>query len=138
SWLTPGPAGSVGRDSSTGNLCFESASVTLRPRNSDPPSYTEIELGPHGHYLALRLRGIRQPHRQVFLSHYSARIDGQRWSAQARLPWVFLPRQPFLLNAYAIHGVGEHRRYLAMSPVPGDGPDFHRLEYFTRAWEPGI
>ncbi|MBT3219214.1 MAG: class I SAM-dependent methyltransferase [Proteobacteria bacterium] len=33
SWLTPGPPGSVGRDSSTGNLCFESASVALRPRN---------------------------------------------------------------------------------------------------------
>ncbi|MBT3223568.1 MAG: glycosyltransferase family 2 protein, partial [Proteobacteria bacterium] len=32
--LTPGPPGSVARDSSTGNLCFESASVALRPRNS--------------------------------------------------------------------------------------------------------
>jgi YbgC/YbaW family acyl-CoA thioester hydrolase len=30
--LTPGPPGSVGRDSSTGNLCVESASVALRPR----------------------------------------------------------------------------------------------------------
>jgi hypothetical protein len=30
--FTPGPPGSVGRDSSTGNLCFESASVALRPR----------------------------------------------------------------------------------------------------------
>ncbi|MBT3223683.1 MAG: hypothetical protein HN348_31815, partial [Proteobacteria bacterium] len=34
SWSTPGPPGSVGRDSSTGNLCFESASVALRPRNA--------------------------------------------------------------------------------------------------------
>jgi len=33
SWLAPGPTGSVGRDFSTGNLCFESASVALRPRN---------------------------------------------------------------------------------------------------------
>ncbi|MBT3223875.1 MAG: hypothetical protein HN348_32810, partial [Proteobacteria bacterium] len=40
--LTPGPAGSVGRDSSTGNLCFESASVALRPRNQDSlPSLTD-------------------------------------------------------------------------------------------------
>ncbi|MBT3221480.1 MAG: hypothetical protein HN348_20555, partial [Proteobacteria bacterium] len=30
--FTPGPPDSVGRDSSTGNLCFESASVALRPR----------------------------------------------------------------------------------------------------------
>jgi hypothetical protein len=35
SWLTPGPPGSVGRDYSTGNLCFESASVALRPRSPD-------------------------------------------------------------------------------------------------------
>ncbi|MBT3218976.1 MAG: SDR family NAD(P)-dependent oxidoreductase [Proteobacteria bacterium] len=34
--LTPGPPGSVDRVSSTGNLCFESASVALRPRSSDP------------------------------------------------------------------------------------------------------
>ena len=32
SLLAPGPPGSVGRDFSTGNLCFESASVALRPR----------------------------------------------------------------------------------------------------------
>jgi hypothetical protein len=37
SWFTPGPPGSVGRDSSTGNLCFESASVALRPRIFDSP-----------------------------------------------------------------------------------------------------
>ncbi|MBT3222774.1 MAG: serine/threonine protein kinase [Proteobacteria bacterium] len=37
--LTPGPPGSVGRESSTGNLCFESASVALRPRNCTPPSF---------------------------------------------------------------------------------------------------
>ncbi|MBT3221270.1 MAG: FAD-dependent oxidoreductase [Proteobacteria bacterium] len=40
SWLTPGPPGSVGRDSSTGNLCFESASVALRPRIMGLPRYT--------------------------------------------------------------------------------------------------
>jgi pimeloyl-ACP methyl ester carboxylesterase len=34
--LTPGPPGSVGRDSSTGNLRFESASVALRPRIRRP------------------------------------------------------------------------------------------------------
>jgi serine/threonine protein kinase len=34
--LTPGPSGSVGRDSSTGNLRFESASVALRPRIPTP------------------------------------------------------------------------------------------------------
>jgi hypothetical protein len=35
--VNSGAPGSVGRDSSTGNLCFESASVTLRPRLSHQP-----------------------------------------------------------------------------------------------------
>ncbi len=35
-------------------------------------------------------------------------------------------------NLYAIHGVGTARRHLAMTPVPGEAPDFHRLEYFAR------
>jgi arylsulfatase A-like enzyme len=45
SLLTPGPPGSVGRDSSTGNLCFESASVALRPRKNDLCLALSIFLG---------------------------------------------------------------------------------------------
>lgn len=33
-------------------------------------------------------------------------------------------------NAYAIHGVGDDRKYEALFPVPGEFPDFHRLEHF--------
>jgi hypothetical protein len=45
SWLNPGPPGSVGRDSSTGNLCFESASVALRPRIYVLPPMAPIDVG---------------------------------------------------------------------------------------------
>jgi hypothetical protein len=37
---------------------------------------------------------------------------------------------PHRLNAFAMHGLGLRRRYLAMEPVPGEAPDFHRLEHF--------
>ena len=33
-------------------------------------------------------------------------------------------------NAYAIHGTGDDRKYEALFPVPGEVPDFHRLEHF--------
>jgi ATP-dependent DNA helicase RecQ len=47
--LTPGPPGSVGRDSSTGNLCFESASVALRPRNPTLEQALELLKDVFGH-----------------------------------------------------------------------------------------
>ena len=53
-----------------------------------------------------------------------------RWTADARLPASWLPPRPWRANAYAIHGSGTQRRYLACHPVPGDTPDFHRLHLF--------
>ena len=50
-------------------------------------------------------------------------------SAVARLE--DLPPGLAAANAYAIHGEGSARRYLAWTPVPGPAPDFHRLEYFA-------
>ncbi|MBY0399504.1 hypothetical protein K2X89_04365, partial [Myxococcota bacterium] len=53
-----------------------------------------------------------------------------RWRGRARVPLDFLPTGLCSANAYAIHGVGDARRYLAWHPVPGPQPDFHRLELF--------
>ena len=94
------------------------------------PTYTELELSPHGHYLLLRLRGVRTVIENRIPISYRARIDGDRWSGQARLPDRLLPPAPHLVNAYAISGAGNERRYLAMTPVPGAEPDFHRLDAF--------
>ena len=93
--------------------------------------YTEIELGPHGHHLVLRLEGRRNAVATLLPLAFTAHIDGARWRGDARLPLTLLPAGPLLVNAYAIHGVGAARRYLAMTPVPGPHPDFHRLEAFT-------
>lgn len=92
--------------------------------------YTEIELGPHGHHLVLRLHGVRNAVESGLPLDFRAEVEGARWRGLARVPRDLLPPPPHRINAYAIHGQGAARRYLAMSPVPGDKPDFHRLGHF--------
>lgn len=95
-----------------------------------PTPYLEVELSPHGHHLVLDLHGVRNPIREQLEIRYTASIDGDRWRGEALIPWKYLPARPNRFNCYAIHGT-EPRRYLAMTPVPGPQPDFHRLERFT-------
>jgi hypothetical protein len=98
----------------------------------DPIPYTEIEVGPHGHYLVLRLRGVRNVvERSLPLAVHWERA-GERWSATLRIPSEYLPSGQLLVNAYAIHGQGEQRRYLVCTPLGGSQPDFHRVDGFTR------
>ncbi len=92
--------------------------------------YTEIELGPHGHYLVLRCEARRKIVERHLTLDFRPRRSGSRWSAMLTIPWDYLPEEPFRLNAYCIHGQGHERRYLAWQSVPGKEPDFHRLEYF--------
>lgn len=96
----------------------------------DAERYLEIELGPHGHFLGLLLAGRRN----VVESHIPIDFEVDRrtrgWSGTARFSSDWLPSPLRAANAYAIHGIGAGRRYLATHPVPGDAPDFHRLECF--------
>lgn len=96
--------------------------------------YLEIELGPHGDWLGLSLAGPRIVVDDSVSIEFEAEIDrsGGRWSGRARIDRDWEPIGLDRANAYAIHGTGADRRYLAMSPVLGDKPDFHRLEFFTR------
>ena len=52
------------------------------------------------------------------------------WTGRAAIPAAWLPEPVGIGNAYAIHGPPEARRYRALHPVPGEAPDFHRLECF--------
>jgi len=98
-------------------------------------AYLELEFGPHGHYLALWLEGIRRPASLDLELRYHAERAGGQWRGLAQLgPSVPLPPPPWRLNAYAIHGLGSARRYLAHAPVPGAQPDFHRPDSFV-PWE---
>jgi len=96
----------------------------------DGQAYTEIEVGPHGHHLVLTLQGHRHIVDRLLPLDVSVERVGDRWTAEARIARSLVPAGRLRGNAYAIHGAGEARRYLAWSPVPGDGPDFHRIELF--------
>lgn len=109
----------------------EVVELFLVAAGSDPPEYTEIELGPHGHHLVLRLRGVRHRVAGPLAIEYRARIAGDSWRGRAVIPEAHLPPAPHRINAYAIHGLGDRRRHLAWRPVPGPAPDFHRLECFA-------
>jgi hypothetical protein len=98
--------------------------------NGDIP-YLEVELSPHGHYLVLRLCGVRQIVGEEHLLDYSAKQEGSRWQGRAILPQTWLPPPPWRCNAYAIRGIGEERRYLAHAPTLGRYPDFHTLSAFV-------
>jgi hypothetical protein len=103
----------------------------------DTSRYLEIELGPLGHYLVLQLHGARNVVRKGLRIRYEAEITGHRWHGIATVPGSYLPPGIERANAYAIHGAGPARRYLAAFPVLGAAPDFHRLEAFRKiVWPP--
>lgn len=93
-------------------------------------NYTEIELGPHGHYLVLCLNGYRQCVSKLHAIRYKHYHAPGLWMATALVPWELIPAGPWTFNAYAIHGQHEQRQYLAHFPVTGSQPDFHRLDCF--------
>jgi len=92
--------------------------------------YVEVELGPHGHFLVLTLHGIRKRVADGHPLEYHCQRSAGRWRATAVLDASLLPDGLERYNAYAIHGSGHQRRYLAAHSVGGDVPDFHRLERF--------
>jgi len=93
--------------------------------------YLELELGPGGHHLALALDGVRRPVASGLPVGFTATREGGRWRGTARLTRAHVPQPVRAFNAYAIHGVGEARRYLCHAPSGGAAPDFHRLDAFV-------
>ena len=87
--------------------------------------YVEIELGPHGHFLVLRLVGVRNAVARGLPIAFEATIAKGRWTGTARVPRRLVPGGVTRANAFAIHGV-EARRYLCATPLPGQKPDFHQ------------
>lgn len=107
-------------------------------------SYLEVEVGPYGHTLALRLSGVRQVVEQGMELRCRTVITRGLWSADLWIPRAWLPPGPHTLNACAIHGVkkanpavGDGRRYLSWAPLPGPKPDFHQPARFRPVVLPG-
>lgn len=123
----PAPASPVGSTP----LLWEHEVVELFVLGADE-RYLELEFGPHGHYLVLQLQRARNLLASGARLDYSvARRGARRWRGEAFVPTGLLPGGLLSANAYAIHGRGAQRRYLCHRPVPGDRPDFHRLDVFA-------
>ena len=100
-----------------------------------PEVYTEIELGPGGHHWVLTFISVRKAERSGLPIVFQAERSDARWRGRARIQSTDLPPRPWRINAFAIHGSGDERRYLVWHPVGGDRPDFHQPEGFP-VWEP--
>ncbi|XP_036439561.1 UPF0462 protein C4orf33 homolog [Colossoma macropomum] len=104
--------------------------------NSSSEKYLEVEVCPHGQHLVLLLNGKHNAFMQQLPLSFSAVVTGNRWKGEALIPWNYFPPGVDKMNSYAIHGSGSGRSYEALYPVPpedlqpGQGPDFHRLQYF--------
>lgn len=107
--------------------------------------YLEIQIGPHGHYnlvFFLQEADFKNMDTSIELDRPpTVRINKTtgRWIAEIAIPSFFLPEPAcgddlsvtWMMNSYAMHGVGDQREYLSHSPVPGKRPNFHQLRYFV-------
>lgn len=96
----------------------------------DRVPYCELEMSPWGHYLFLRLEGVRQVVQEALPLPYRARRGHEIWWGEAFIPQRWLPPPPHRINAFAIHGQEGQRQYHAATAVPGVDPDFHQPEHF--------
>lgn len=103
----------------------------------DAERYLELEWGPHGHYLALELNGVRRITRRHLPLDYEARLSDGRWSGDAFIRAEYIPMPVLRLNAFAVSGVGTARQYRAAFPLPGTKPDFHQISRFPLLSELG-
>uniref|UniRef100_A0A8C3XPY3 Uncharacterized protein n=1 Tax=Chelydra serpentina TaxID=8475 RepID=A0A8C3XPY3_CHESE len=91
----------------------------------------------HGQHLVLLLSGGNCFEKGLDLI-FKADINWNKWNGTALIPWRYFPPGVDKMNSYAIHGSGIGRTYEALYPIPrediesGQGPNFHRLEYFKR------
>lgn len=92
-------------------------------------TYTEVEIGPGGHYLVLSFSDVRQRSNDYAgreFNHRNASATPGTWQSVIQLPWDVLPGKIAKVNAFVISG-GHH---LAWSAVPGAEPDFHQPAAF--------
>lgn len=92
--------------------------------------YLELEVGPHGHWLALTLSAPRVVEADDHRLEVAVRRAGGRWRATVLVPDAIVPPRVVRWNAFAIHGTKDGRRWLAAAPTGGDRPDFHRPDAF--------
>jgi hypothetical protein len=112
-------------------------------------SYLEIEVGPHGHHLVLRLADVRRPLAMGLPLDLDVVRTPERWSATFRVPPLWIGGGGEVSNGaargldgelrgnlFACWGANDRRHYAARFPVPGPQPDFHQPARFGRLLPP--
>ena len=94
--------------------------------------YLELELGAGGHWLLLSFDSIR--HRRDSFETFKPIVKFKKtseksWTSEIIIPWKMIPENLRALNVFAIMA----GQFMAMSPVPGDEPDFHQPDLFPQA-----
>jgi hypothetical protein len=122
--------------------------ISAYPKDDDDAQfspYLEIQIGPYGHYsmvFFLQEADFANKDTSLEVDKFAApKINTQkgRWTAELSLPSFYLPEPAcgddlsitWMMNAFAMHGSGDEREYLAHAPVPGDKPNFHQLKAFV-------
>jgi hypothetical protein len=94
-------------------------------------TYIELELSPHGHWLALRLEGTRNIVEKNVPVQARALKMGARWTGRLRVPRAALPDRPWRVLATAIRGQVPGRQWHSSATLPGPQPDYHQLDRFV-------
>lgn len=116
---------------------WEHEAVELFLTHAHDPAgpYLEVEVGPRGHHLVLRLRAVRQPAEQGLpLTLRTTHADGW-WLGHAPLPPAWLPPRPWRALACRVHGHAP-RHFDTSAPLPGAAPDFHQPAHWPFAAPP--
>lgn len=90
--------------------------------------YVELEWGPYGHHLALRLHGRRTIVQKHLPMALQATRGAGRWRGVATLEMSELYLPVLRVNAFAIRGTAGRRRYMTAYPLGTAQPDFHALD----------
>jgi hypothetical protein len=118
----PFPGGPQGRYPKLWN--YEVAELFLI---GEDEHYLELEFNPHGYWLAIQLHGPRQVVGDTYRIDPQIERADETWGGRLHLEARRLPPGLMRVNAFAIYGQGEARRYCAHVGGAGGTPDFHRL-----------
>ena len=97
----------------------------------DNGHYTEVEVGPHGHHLILRLDAPRSIIDKEHPMIWKSTIEGSRWKGEGFILNAVLPDRIDRINAFGIATINGERKYSSYTPLPGPKPDFHQPHRFT-------
>jgi hypothetical protein len=99
---------------------------------TDPERYFELEIGPHGHWLALAFTGIRKRTAELreLAPDLQQGLEGERWYGRVTFRAEFVRELvgpgPFKILFASCLGEAPDRMLCCSPVLPGTRPDFHQ------------